>query len=98
MSKIQIALLCVLGFITVGQAQWQPLPPEDMSLSSIYPAVRADTSRKADGKVVDTDTLAGTVNIRFEGYYDTSLKRLQYTYGLHIILNEWISFLVPGKK
>jgi len=31
--------------------------------------------------------------IRFEGYYDPGIKKLQYTYGVHIIMNEWLEIL-----
>jgi hypothetical protein len=31
---------------------------------------------------------SSSILLRFEGYYDTALKKLQYTYGMHIILNE----------
>jgi len=50
-------------------AQWQPIPEEDITLTGIAPAVRADTSRKADGRVVDQDTLAAKVYIQHSGYY-----------------------------
>ena len=29
--------------------------------------------------------------LRFEGYYDLSINKFQYTYGIHMILNEWIN-------
>lgn len=35
-------------------------------------------------------TSSSSFTIRFEGYYDTNLNKFQYTYGLHIMLNEWI--------
>jgi hypothetical protein len=38
-------------------------------------------------------TPASSFTLRFEGYYDTNLNRFQYTYGLHIMLNEWIGLL-----
>lgn len=38
-------------------------------------------------------TPTSSFTIRFEGYYDTELQKFQYTYGLHIILNEWIKIL-----
>ena len=67
--KFQQAALFVLVCLTALEAQWQPLPPEDISLTGLAPAVRADTSRKPDGRIVDPDTLAGQVDIAYEGYY-----------------------------
>jgi len=69
MNKLRIVLLLSLGCFAAAYAQWQPLPPEDISLTGLSPAVRADTSIKVDGKIVDQDTLAGHVTILFEGYY-----------------------------
>ncbi len=33
-------------------------------------------------------TGSSSILLRFEGYYDTTVGELQYTYGLHIVLNE----------
>ncbi len=39
-----------------------------------------------------------SLNIRFEGYYDTVIQKMQYTYGLHIIVDEWIGIFSRADK
>jgi uncharacterized repeat protein (TIGR01451 family) len=69
MNKIRVVFLFIVVCAAAVHAQWQPLPLEDLSMTGLSPAVRADTSVKADGRIVDTDTLVAHVNIPFEGYY-----------------------------
>ncbi len=53
-----------------------PLPPENRSLITFKAGIGK--------KISETSSLI----LRFEGYYDTAISKLQYTYGLHMILNE----------
>ncbi len=43
-------------------------------------------------------TSSSSIILRFEGYYDTAINKLQYTYGLHMILNEDFLLLKPGRS
>lgn len=36
--------------------------------------------------------------IRFEGYYDPGIQRMQYTYGLFIVVDEWIRLFSPEHR
>lgn len=37
-------------------------------------------------------------SIRFEGYYDLGIRQIQYTYGLHLVVDEWIRLFSPAYR
>ena len=60
------------------------MSPADTSGETVRSLV---TFKAGFGKHISASS---SIVLRFEGYYDTSIGKLQYTYGLHIVLNETI--------
>ncbi len=54
----------------------KPIPDDVRSLITF----KAGIGKKITG--------SSSVLLRFEGYYDTNIQKLEYTYGLHLVLNE----------
>ncbi|HYW96147.1 MAG TPA: hypothetical protein VE870_11200 [Bacteroidales bacterium] len=60
-------------------------PGQFMSGTSAEEVKSLLTFKAGFGKKI---TPSSSVLLRFEGYYDTMISKLQYTYGLHILINE----------
>ena len=78
------------------ERNWESILGEPLFFSPHPPGQNQDLSRdlilfKAGiGKKI---TSGSSFMLRFEGYYDMGIKKFQYTYGIHIVLNEWLKLL-----
>jgi hypothetical protein len=86
-------------FITLGagyfrEENWESILGEPLFFSPQMPGQNGDQIRDMllfKAGIAKSMTSNSSFMIRFEGYYDFAIKKFQYTYGIHIIMNEWLS-------